>query len=159
MAHRAFGLLVLGLGLVGCGSTTPVEETVAEDNTGGARTQEEVATTGGEAEGGCQIVAVHFDYDSSDLSSAARDQIASNARCVQERHAAEVTVTGKADPRGTEEYNLALGERRARTVTQYMSSMGVEGTTLQAHSVGEEFANGTDESTWAEDRRTDFDAR
>ncbi len=152
-------IVVLSFVTVGCGSSQPTEETVASDRNG-ARAQERptpVATTGGE-NGACSVTPVHFDFDSHDLTADQRATLERDVQCLQQRSAQNVTVTGKADPRGTEEYNLALGERRARTVTQYMTSLGMDGEVLEAHSVGEEFARGTDESSWAEDRRADLDA-
>jgi len=64
-------------------------------------------------------------------------------------------LTGTCDPRGTEEYNLALGERRAQSAQQYLKSLGVTGE-ITVSSMGEELATGTDESGWARDRRVDF---
>jgi peptidoglycan-associated lipoprotein len=59
------------------------------------------------------------------------------------------------DPRGTEEYNLALGERRAQAVTRYLSALGVE-SSLKARSVGEEMAAGDEDQGWARDRRAEL---
>jgi peptidoglycan-associated lipoprotein len=109
--------------------------------------------------GGCQLQAVYFGYDSANLESSARDAIAKNAQCVREKSMKSVRVTGHTDPRGTEEYNLALGERRARSVQQYMSSLGVEAGSLSTSSMGEELARGEDESGWTQDRRVEFTNR
>jgi peptidoglycan-associated lipoprotein len=70
-----------------------------------------------------------------------------------------VHVTGYCDPRGTEEYNLALGDRRARAVMSYMISLGLDGNAVSASSMGEEMAQGTDEGSWARDRRVEVTAR
>jgi peptidoglycan-associated lipoprotein len=104
----------------------------------------------------CELSPAYFDYDSSTLSDSARDQLSRNASCVRERGArGGVHLTGLTDPRGTEEYNLALGERRAQSAQQYMKSLGVAGD-VSYSSMGEELASGTDESGWARDRRVDF---
>ncbi|HEY8432102.1 MAG TPA: OmpA family protein, partial [Sandaracinaceae bacterium] len=63
------------------------------------------------------------------------------------------------DPRGTEEYNLALGERRARAVQSYLQNLGIDASRIHASSMGEEMASGTDEASWARDRRVDFHER
>ena len=109
--------------------------------------------------GPCQLETVYFDYDSSTLEPSARDQIAKNANCIRERGMSGVRVTGYTDPRGTEEYNLALGDRRARSVEQYMQSLGVEKGKTSTSSMGEEMARGDDESGWAKDRRVEFTAK
>ncbi len=107
----------------------------------------------------CQLETIYFSYDSSTLEPSARDVIARNASCVRERGIAGVRVTGYTDPRGTEEYNLALGDRRARSVEQFMGSLGVEKNKLSTSSMGEEMARGEDESGWAQDRRVEFTAK
>lgn len=104
----------------------------------------------------CQLSAVYFDYESSDLSSSTRDQLQAVANCIRERGIARVTVVGQTDPRGTEEYNLALGDRRARSVRDYLVSLGVARGSLNVTSQGEEMASGNDESGWARDRKTEF---
>ncbi|MDB4988836.1 MAG: peptidoglycan-associated outer rane lipoprotein [Myxococcaceae bacterium] len=109
--------------------------------------------------GGCQLQAVYFGYDSSNLESSARDVIAKNAQCVREKAMGGVRVTGYTDNRGTEEYNLALGDRRAKSVQQYMSSLGVDKNKLSSSSMGEELARGEDESSMAQDRRVEFTSK
>ena len=109
--------------------------------------------------GPCSLDPVYFSFDSSTLESSARDAISQNAQCMRERGIGSVRITGYTDPRGTEEYNLALGDRRARSVEQYMSSLGVERGGLSTASMGEEMARGADESGWARDRRVEFSAQ
>lgn len=106
--------------------------------------------------GQCSLSTVYFGYDSSDLDPEARGTMQSNAQCIQQRDIASVRITGHTDPRGTEEYNLALGDRRARAVRGYLENLGVEGSRVQTRSMGEEMASGEDESGWARDRRVEF---
>lgn len=106
----------------------------------------------------CSLQSVYFAYDSSILESSARDQLANNARCIQERSISAVHVTGLTDPRGTEEYNMALGDRRAQSAMKFLKSLGVSAT-LGYSSMGEELATGTDESGWSRDRRVEFKER
>jgi peptidoglycan-associated lipoprotein len=108
---------------------------------------------------GCEIESVYFEYDSASLEQQARDAIAKNAQCMKERALGPVKITGYTDPRGTEEYNLALGDRRARAVEQYMNSLGVENNKLSTASMGEEMARGEDEAGWARDRRVEFTSK
>lgn len=105
--------------------------------------------------GPCELTPVYFDYDSSTLSDSARDQLSRNASCMRERSIRGAQLTGMTDPRGTEEYNLALGERRAQSAQQYLKSLGTDGS-LSVSSMGEEMASGSDEAGWARDRRVDF---
>lgn len=98
--------------------------------------------------------SVHFALDSSDLDNASRDQLAKVAACLQNADK-RAQVVGMTDPRGTEEYNLALGERRAQASARYMTSMGADSSRVQTRSVGEEYAHGDDETEWASDRRSD----
>lgn len=106
----------------------------------------------------CQLESVYFAYDSSSLETGARDKLSSNAQCIKERGYRSVQLTGLTDPRGTEEYNLALGDRRAQSAKSYLKSLGV-GADLSHTSLGEEMASGTDESGWSRDRRVDFSAQ
>lgn len=107
----------------------------------------------------CQLSPVYFEFDADGLTSGTRDAIQANARCIQERGIAHVHLTGHCDPRGTEEYNLALGDRRARNVKRFLVSLGVNRSAVSASSVGEEMARGTDESSYGQDRRVDFTER
>ena len=108
--------------------------------------------------GACQLESVYFAFDSSTLEDAARNQLGQVASCVRERDLKAIHLTGLTDPRGTEEYNLALGDRRAQSAQKFLKSLGVEAS-ITYSSMGEEMANGTDESGWARDRRVDFAER
>lgn len=108
---------------------------------------------------GCTIDTIYFAFDSDDLSSSARDEIQSNVNCMREQGITRMHLTGYTDPQGTEEYNLALGDRRARSVKQFMTSLGIDGANLSASSVGEEMATGEDESGWSRDRKVTFTQR
>jgi peptidoglycan-associated lipoprotein len=107
----------------------------------------------------CELAAVYFGFDSSELSSQSRDVLQSDRSCIEERNLSGVQVIGHTDPRGTEEYNLALGDRRAQAVVRYLQSLGVARDTLRASSMGEEMASGADESGWSRDRRVEVQAR
>lgn len=146
-----------------CGSAPQTTETAAQNdrNTGAAHQgQRGTATSGGDTGGGgaCNVSPVYFAFDSSDLDSRARSTLEQNARCINERDA-RARVVGMTDPRGTEEYNLALGDRRARAAASYLQNLGVDRGRLQTRSMGEEMASGSDESSWARDRRVDFEER
>jgi peptidoglycan-associated lipoprotein len=91
------------------------------------------------------------------LDGSARSTLERNAQCMQQRDVPRVRVTGHCDPRGTEEYNLALGDRRARSVQSFLGNMGVDRSRVTTRSVGEEMASGSDEASWARDRRAEFE--
>lgn len=109
------------------------------------------ADTGAE----CDMTAVYFEFDSDSLTAPSRNALEATAQCLQKRSLGKVRVTGHCDPRGTEEYNLALGERRARAVQQYLKSLGVEEKKVSVTSVGEELAS-QNEAEWPKDRKAEF---
>ena len=145
---------------VACGSSSTAEdERAGGAGAGTAQTNRGLGTAGGEdlaSTSGCAIDPVYFDYDSNTLDARARTTLDGNARCLNQRRA-RARVNGMTDPRGTEEYNFALGEQRARTVIRYLSMTGVEESRLTSRSLGEELATGDDETGWARDRRADIE--
>lgn len=104
---------------------------------------------------GCSGGPIYFEFDSSTLSDSGRSSLQQVATCLSQS-GGSIHVTGYTDPRGTEEYNLALGDRRARAVMQYLSSLGVNTSKVNVSSVGEEMARGEDESSWTRDRRAEI---
>jgi len=102
----------------------------------------------------CSVGTVYFAFDSSELDSSARATLQEAVECYRNQPdpGLSLLLTGACDPRGTEEYNIALGERRARSVRSYLVSLGMDASRLSITSVGEEMATGTDEASWARDR-------
>lgn len=103
----------------------------------------------------CSLAPVYFAYDSSSLEGGAGSTLESNAQCIRSRSFSRVQLTGHCDPRGTEEYNLALGERRAQAVRAYLERLGVS-SSIDARSMGEEMARGESEAGWERDRRVEI---
>jgi peptidoglycan-associated lipoprotein len=103
------------------------------------------------------LSSVYFDFDSAELSSAAREQLAKNARFLQQHPEFVVTVEGHCDERGTEDYNLALGDRRASAAKGYLGTLGVTDG-LSTMSFGEERPECRDsgEGCWSRNRRAQF---
>ncbi len=134
-------------------STTPSAARPADDGDGSA------TSSRGSGDAACAYAPVHFAYDSDALDPNARETLESNARCLRAREHESAAVVGMTDPRGTEEYNLALGERRAIATRRYLTALGVAEQRLSVTSVGEEMATGTDESGWSEDRRSELRTR
>jgi peptidoglycan-associated lipoprotein len=107
----------------------------------------------------CSFEPVYFSFDNSTLDEPARRALQSAAECLRREGSSRYVLIGRADPRGTTEYNLALGERRARTTQRYLMSLGITEGRLGVSSEGSEGATGTDEASWARDRRVDFRPR
>ncbi len=101
---------------------------------------------------------VHFDYDSSDLSNADYQTLQAHAQYLSQNPTAKVLLAGHADERGTREYNMALGERRANAVQAYLNSNGAKSSQLDTVSYGKEkpLNDGNDEAAWAENRRVEI---
>ncbi len=112
----------------------------------------------GEVIGAGQFQAVYFDYDSPRLNPAEQSKIDAVVACLQQNPTYGVIIEGHCDERGSNEYNLALGERRALAVRAAIVSAGIDGTRVQTSSRGEETpaAMGHDESSWSQNRRAEF---
>ncbi|PCI50885.1 MAG: peptidoglycan-associated lipoprotein [Alphaproteobacteria bacterium] len=98
---------------------------------------------------------VYFGYDRYDLSSDARSGLQAQASWLQAHSSVKVTVEGHCDERGTREYNLALGDRRANSVKNYLVALGVDPSRIHTVSYGKErpVVTGTGESSWSMNRR------
>ncbi len=98
---------------------------------------------------------IYFDFDRSDIKSDARAVIEAHARYLADNPGVRVTLEGHCDERGTREYNLALGERRAKAVEQIMALLGASSRQIEMVSYGEEkpAVLGHDESAWSKNRR------
>ena len=103
----------------------------------------------------CTLDAVYFDFNESALTTEATATLARDADCLKQVGRA-VTLVGHTDPRGTQEYNLALSERRAQSVRDHLGRLGADGTRLTILPRGSLDAKGTDEPSWSQDRRVDF---
>jgi len=102
--------------------------------------------------------APKFDFDTSELEANDRDVLQQIATCVTTGplKGQKLELTGRADPRGTEEYNLGLGTRRASSVKTYLERLGVGNNQLGETTRGALDATGTDDSSWSTDRRVDI---
>jgi peptidoglycan-associated lipoprotein len=105
------------------------------------------------------LETVHFEFNQYDLTPEARQQLDLVAGCIKEAPAAvHVVAEGHCDDRGTQEYNLALGERRAQAVFKYLKTLGVEAERLSMRSKGENepVCNDASEACYAQNRRVQF---
>ena len=101
---------------------------------------------------------IYFDFDKSTLLPAAQEVLKRKAAWMQDNPDASVIIEGHADERGTEAYNLALGERRAESAKAFMVDLGIDPARLATISYGEErpAAMGSNEEAWAKNRRDEF---
>jgi peptidoglycan-associated lipoprotein len=101
---------------------------------------------------------VFFEYDSSDVNDASRAILQANAAVLKKYATWVITIEGHCDERGTAEYNLALGERRAVAARTYLLSLGVDASRLRTVSYGSEFPfdPAHQESAWSRNRRAHF---
>lgn len=105
-----------------------------------------------------QFGVVYFDFDSAQINPSERGKIEAVADYLRRNPNVGVIVEGHCDERGSNEYNLALGERRAMAVRAYLISLGIDASRIQTKSYGEErpVAFGHDEASWALNRRAEF---
>lgn len=110
------------------------------------------------AQGECQITTVHFDYNDSQLTGDAQDAIGANVKCMKEKKMGKrIVLEGHCDERGTDAYNLELGNRRARAVRKFLSQVFPK-LKLKTVSYGKTrpVCQSADESCWNRNRRVEF---
>jgi peptidoglycan-associated lipoprotein len=107
---------------------------------------------------GRYLNAVFFDFDKYDVRADQRDVLAADAAWLQKYPSVMFTIEGHCDERGTREYNLALGDKRANAAKDYLVSLGVSASRIKTVSYGKErpFNTGHDEDSWAKNRRAHF---
>ena len=165
---RRFGAIVIAIGAIALGSAG-----CASDQAGSAGDAADQGTgTGSEFDDGSlgdgssvttstisSLETVYFDYDKSAIRSDSSGALRNNATAIKANADwGQLTIEGNTDERGSEEYNLALGERRAMAVKRYLVDLGVPSSRLRTVSFGEAkpAVAGHDESAWRYNRRSDF---
>jgi peptidoglycan-associated lipoprotein len=105
------------------------------------------------------VRTIYFDFDSSEIRAESRDVLMAHARYLAGNPATEVVLKGHTDERGTTEYNLALGERRAQAVERYLAVNGVDRELIETVSYGEErpAISGSGEEAYAQNRRVEIE--
>lgn len=101
---------------------------------------------------------VNFAYDSASLDASSKDLLSQNARLMSSHPGISLEVQGHCDERGTTDYNIALGQRRAKAVRDYLTNAGVSPARIKTISMGEErpLVSGAGETAWAQNRRAEF---
>ena len=152
---KSFGLvmvlaLALGMG-AGCAKKNAEVENVEPAP---------VATTSAVDAAAQQITdgVVYFDFDKYDIKAEYRDMLQQKAELMKQYPSIRVRIEGNCDERGTQEYNLALGERRARAAYEYLVMLGVNPDQMEMISFGKErpAVEGTGPAVWEKNRRDDF---
>lgn len=162
MRKQALGILVLAAAL-GCqtsGGSSGNGEFEADSRSGdpglSGRPGSERSMGRGDSPDG--LGTIYFDYDQASLRADARQTLRQNADFLKQNPSSRVEIQGNCDERGSEEYNLALGMRRAEAARRYLTDLGVEPSRLRTISFGEErpAVRGHNEAAWARNRRGDF---
>jgi peptidoglycan-associated lipoprotein len=176
--RTSFAVLAMALGFVGCATTS----TDSQQDTPGATssttgTQSATSTVPGtrgsvdltgsqtgtatDGQGVDLKRSVYYEFDQYDVKPQYRALVESHARWLRANPQARLTIEGNTDEWGSREYNVALGQRRAESVTKMMVLMGVKPQQIEAISFGKEKprSTGHDETAWAENRRSDFAKR
>jgi peptidoglycan-associated lipoprotein len=143
---------------IGCQSKKVVDDTKTVPTEAVASTpvaDDPAGSDGGKIAG---LVTVHFEYDRATLSADAKKELAGNAEWIKSNAKKTIQIEGHCDNRGTIEYNLALGERRAQSVKSYLVGLGVPAGRLNVISYGEEkpVLSGDSEEAWGKNRRANF---
>jgi len=162
-------MVVLIVGLAGLLAVTGCKK---RSRKGGIGSDDVVGVTGTDVYGGPlegdrfvdgmemrgQFSVVYFDYDSSQIRDSERAQIEEVASYLSSNPGVNLIVEGHCDERGSNEYNLALGERRALAIRAYLVGLGIDGARVTTKSFGEEqpVAAGHDEMSWSQNRRGEF---
>jgi peptidoglycan-associated lipoprotein len=147
-----FMFLVSGLlALVGCADKPTAQQGIAADSSAGAVTHAQAVEK-------LKNFPIYFAFDRYDLDSVARADLQTKADLLSKYTDIKVQIEGHCDNRGTEEYNLALGERRARAAYDYLLLLGVKPSQLATHSYGKMYpaVQGNTEEAWSKNRRDQF---
>jgi len=161
-ARHAIPLLLISL-FAGC-SSEPAKDATTEGGQSayrradGETSPRAAAGTAANALAKPSERSVYYEFDKSSIRAEDRRLLEANARYLREHPGVSVRVEGNADERGSAEYNLALGQRRAEAVSKTLKVLGVNESRVEAVSLGKEKPKktGHDETSWAENRRSDI---
>jgi peptidoglycan-associated lipoprotein len=164
MNWLALGLMVSALFVGGCKSRQPGADDFAAGGIDGIRGSDvydmpmgnERLLTGSAV--GSAYAPVYFEYDSSRIAPGERGKLEQVADEMKRRRGLTLIVEGHCDERGSREYNMALGERRALAVRAYLIGLGIDAARIQTKSFGEEkpAVMGHDEAAWSRNRRAEL---
>ena len=161
---KKINILIFTLVFMFSCSTVPVEEVDSQqattvDLTSDSDTSSEAASDAmSDVDIGEPYVKIYFDYDQDTLREDALSDLLKVSRLMKDNPEYTLLVEGHADERGTREYNLALSERRAKAVEDFLSASGVSSFNVEVVGYGEEkpVDNGSNESAWSQNRRAEL---
>jgi peptidoglycan-associated lipoprotein len=179
MKRTSIAMLAIVAGFYGCATTESTDSTTPGATSSSTGTQSGGVTPGsarppvgmGKGSGTFPGTApgqrpdlkysVFYEFDKYDVKPEYRTLVESHARWLKANPSARLTIEGNADEQGSREYNLALGQRRAESVTKMLTLMGAKPEQIEAISYGEERPRDAshEEKAWAENRRSDFASR
>lgn len=146
--------------IASCSSVQVTEEAVYEDSIQSIEVSSNRAASSTPTESKAVLAnaTVYFEFDSFNLSTRSIQALKSITALMQDNPEIEITIAGHADERGTREYNLALGQRRAESVADYLKLKGISRSRLTIKSYGEEMpmVAGSNERSWARNRRAEI---
>jgi len=156
------GGLSAALALGACGSKQQKKTTpVADRSRGGSDDRKPVTTEVKPSDGsaGLPAGAIYFEFDSYQIRADSKPALEKIAAYMEKNAGASVTISGHTDDRGTTEYNLALGDQRAKAARDYLVRLGVDAGRIKIISYGEErpAVQGQTEEAWSRNRRDEFD--
>ncbi|MCK5069119.1 MAG: OmpA family protein [Desulfocapsa sp.] len=159
--YRGMFLLSVILVLSACASKKPEEAKLpVQDPAAIGKEESLVSKSIGIMEGRTTgpMLPVYFGFDQYAISGAQAPRMKVNADFLKDKKDSKIRIEGNCDPRGTREYNLALGERRAMGAKKYLVTLGISADRISTVSLGEEkiLLHGHDEMSWAQNRRDDF---
>ncbi len=142
-------------------AATPAQPAQVTDYTPSEKPVQAVAVGPTKPQVAVELGDVFFAFDKFDLTAESRAILAKNAEVLLADSDIMITIEGHCDERGTEEYNLGLGERRASSARNYLVSLGVSASRIKTISYGEErpFKWGSNEAAWSQNRRAHFVVR
>jgi len=159
--RMAFVVLVVGA-LSACHSGVKLDQSAAGSQNGAGSNASDVATVNvdplNDPNSPLAKRSIYFDFDSYSVKADYQSLLEAHAAYLKSHPQRHVLLQGNTDERGTSEYNLALGQKRAEAVRRALSLLGVPDSQMEAVSLGKEkpMATGHDESAWAQNRRTDL---
>lgn len=150
--------LIAAVAITGCSSSGSDETATETSNGTTAPASSESASASSAAASLLAQRVVYFDFDKSAIRADAYESLQAHAQYLAGKPGAKIRIEGHADERGTREYNMALGERRAKAVVSFLTANGAGAGQLDVVSYGEEkpAADGHDETSWTQNRRAEL---
>ena len=152
-------------GLIGCASKKKIIEPVKQETKAPAKKPEPPAVVPKAPEkeepavpSDLSFATIYFDFDKSNIRSDQRSALENNSQLMSRYETVKIRIEGNCDERGTEEYNMALGQRRADSVERFLTDYGISSSRISTISYGEMRSadSGHSEAAWAKNRRADI---